>query len=62
MIFISLCKIGSINKLMVMFDLLIINNWFNYFLDYVLMIVLNRKENGVSILLVYYNSFFKLEG
>lgn len=62
MIFISLCKIGSINKLMVMFDLLIINNWFNYFLDYVLMIVLNRKENGVSILLVYYNSFFRLEG
>lgn len=62
MIFISLCKIGSINKLMVMFDLLIINNWFNDFLDYVLMIVLNRRENGVSILLVYYNSFFKLEG
>lgn len=45
-----------------MFDLLIINNWFNDFLDYVLMIVLNRKENGVSILLVYNNSFFMLEG
>lgn len=45
-----------------MFDLLIINNWFNDFLYYVLMIVLNRRENGVSILLVYYNSFFKLEG
>lgn len=62
MIFISFCKIGSIIKLMVMFDLLIINNWFNDFLDYVLMIVLNRRENGVSILLVYYNSFFRLEG
>lgn len=62
MIFISFCKIGSIIKLMVMFDLLIINNWFNDFLDYVLMIVLNRKENGVSILLVYNNSFFMLEG
>lgn len=62
MIFISLCKIGSIIKLMVMFDLLIINNWFNDFLDYVLMIVLNRRENGVSILLVYNNSFFMLEG
>lgn len=47
---------------MVMFDLLIINNWFNDFLDYVLMIVLNRKENRVSILLVYYNNFFRLEG
>lgn len=62
MIFISFCKIGSIIKLMVMFDLLIINNWFNDFLDYVLMIVLNRRENGVSILLVYNNSFFMLEG
>lgn len=62
MISTSLCKIGSTNKLMVMFDLLTTNNWLNDFLDHALMAVSNRKENGVSILSVYHNSFPKLEG
>lgn len=47
---------------MVMFDLLTTNNWLNDFLDHALMTVSNRKENGVSILSVYHNSFPKLEG
>lgn len=56
MISTSLCKIGSTNKLMVMFDLSTTNNLDN------LMTVSNRTENGVSILSVYHNSFPKLEG
>lgn len=62
MISTSLCKIGSTNKLMVMFDLLTTNNWLNDFPDHALMTVSNRRENGVSILSVYHNSFPKLEG
>lgn len=45
-----------------MFDLSTTNNWLNYFPDHALMTVSNRKENGVSILSVYHNSFPKLEG
>lgn len=45
-----------------MFDLLTTNNWLNDFPDHALMAVSNRKENGVSILSVYNNSFPKLEG
>lgn len=48
MISTSLCKIGSTNKLMVMFDLLTTNNWLNDFPDHALMTVSNRKENGVT--------------
>lgn len=62
MISTSLSKIGSTNKLMVMFDLLTTNNWLIYFPDHALMTVSNRKENGVSILSVYNNSFPRLEG
>lgn len=62
MISTSLCKIGSTNKLMVMFDLSTTNNWLNDFPDHALMTVSNRKENGVSILSVYHNSFPMLEG
>lgn len=57
MISTSLCKIGSTNKLMVMFDLLTTNNWLNDFPDHALMTVSNRKENGVSILSVYHTVF-----